>query len=72
MGGNAGGPTKAQMQAVEDQISELRLNNDTLDREREFYFGKLIKIEEMLQKKGMDQDGVGSEVIKILQASEEE
>jgi hypothetical protein len=48
------------------------LNNDTLDREREFYFGKLIKIEEMLQKKGMDQDGVGSEVIKILQASEEE
>ena len=69
---NAGGPTKAQMQAVEDQISELRLNNDTLDREREFYFGKLIKIEEMLQKKGMDQDGVGSEVIKILQASEEE
>jgi len=50
----------------------LRLNNDTLDREREFYFGKLIKIEEMLQKKGMDQDGVGSEVIKILQASEEE
>jgi len=48
------------------------LNNDTLDREREFYFGKLIKIEEMLQKKGMDQDGGGSEVIKILQASEEE
>lgn len=48
------------------------MNNDTLDREREFYFGKLIKIEEMLQKKGMDQDGVGSEVIKILQASEEE
>jgi hypothetical protein len=48
------------------------MNNDTLDREREFYFGKLRDIEEMLQKKGMDQDPLGSEILKILYASEEE
>ena len=48
------------------------MNNDTLDREREFYFGKLRDIEEMLQKKGMDQDALGSEILKILYASEEE
>jgi hypothetical protein len=30
------------------------MNNDTLDREREFYFGKLRDIEEMLQKRGLD------------------
>jgi len=48
------------------------LNNDTLDREREFYFGKLRDIEEMLQKRGLDQDPLGSEVLKILYASEEE
>jgi|TARA_B110000305_G_C19225855_1_gene532795 hypothetical protein len=48
------------------------MNNDTLDREREFYFGKLRDIEEMLQKRGLDQDALGSEVLKILYASEEE
>lgn len=48
------------------------MNNDTLDREREFYFGKLRDIEEMLQKKGLDQDPQGSEILKILYASEEE
>ena len=48
------------------------MNNDTLDREREFYFGKLRDIEEMLQKRGMDQDPLGSEILKTLYASEEE
>ena len=48
------------------------MNNDTLDREREFYFGKLRDIEEMLQKRGLDQDPIGSEILKILYASEEE
>ena len=57
---------------MEDQVNELKLNNDTLDREREFYFGKLRDIEEMLQKKGLDQDPLGSEILKILYASEEE
>ena len=50
----------------------MKMNNDTLDREREFYFGKLRDIEELLQKRGLDQDPLGSEVLKILYASEEE
>ena len=48
------------------------MNNDTLDKEREFYFGKLRDIEEMLQKRGLDNDPLGSEILKILYASEEE
>ena len=48
------------------------MNNDTLDKEREFYFGKLRDIEEMLQKRGLDTDVLGSEILKILYASEEE
>ena len=48
------------------------MNNETLDREREFYFGKLRDIEEMLQKKSLETHPLGSEVLKILYASEEE
>ena len=48
------------------------MSNETLDREREFYFAKLRDIEEMLQKKGLDSDPIGSEVLKILYASEQE
>ena len=74
MGGGAGGggASAAELKQLEDQVSELKMNNDTLDREREFYFGKLRDIEEMLQKRGMDQDPLGSEILKILYASEEE
>ena len=50
----------------------MKMSNETLDREREFYFAKLRDIEEMLQKKGLDSDPIGSEVLKILYASEEE
>ena len=53
-------------------INELKLNNDTLDREREFYFGKLRDIEDLLQKRGLERDPLGSEILKILYASEEE
>ena len=52
--GGAGGADPAEMKALEDQVNELKMNNDTLDREREFYFGKLRDIEEMLQKRGLD------------------
>ncbi len=82
-GMSAGGPTSTipkksvgassqELKALEDQVAELKLNSETLDREREFYFGKLRDIEEMLQKRGLEQDALGSEVLKILYASEEE
>lgn len=71
-GGGGGGASAAELKQMEEQINELKMNNDTLDREREFYFGKLRDIEEMLQKRGLDQDPIGSEILKILYASEEE
>ena len=62
----------AEVAELEEKISELKINNDTLDKEREFYFGKLRDIEEMLQKGGLDQDPLGEQILKILYASEEE
>ena len=46
--GGGSGMSSAQVAELESQVQELKLNNDTLDREREFYFGKLRDIEEML------------------------
>ena len=48
------------------------MSNDTLDKEREFYFGKLRDIEDILQKRGLENDSLGSEILKVLYASEEE
>mmetsp|Transcript_96401 Transcript_96401/g.132721 ORF Transcript_96401/g.132721 Transcript_96401/m.132721 type:complete len:120 (+) Transcript_96401:348-707(+) len=39
---------KAQITKLEGQLAELKLQNDTLDKERDFYFGKLRDIEMLL------------------------
>merc|ERR1712071_332828 len=46
IGGAAGGAANAQLQA---QVQEMKLQNDTLDKERDFYFSKLRDIEMLLQ-----------------------
>lgn len=48
-GGGAGSAElEAAVAKADEKNAELQMNNDTLDREREFYFGKLRDIEEML------------------------
>lgn len=52
----------------------MKLQNDTLDKERDFYFGKLRDIEMLLQARNIEQsDNVtAQDILKILYASEEE
>jgi len=45
---------------------------DTFEKERDFYFGKLRDIEMMLQLLQKEDDPLGSKVLKVLYASEEE
>ena len=56
-------------------MQELKLQNDTLDKERDFYFSKLRDIEMLLQARQLT-DGPGKElgddILKILYAAEEE
>ena len=49
--------------------------NDTLDKERDFYFSKLRDIEVLLQAKQVnpaDSSSVEAQILKILYASEDE
>ena len=59
---------------LEAQISELKLQNDTLDKERDFYFGKLRDIEVLLQARNAEssQNQIAQDILKILYASEDE
>lgn len=69
------GGGSAQAKALEGQIAELKLQNDTLDKERDFYFGKLRDIELLLQARPLEA-GPGQElsqdILKILYAAEDE
>ncbi len=50
----------------------MKLNMDTLEKERDFYFAKLRDIEVLLQTNNGEENALGANVLKILYASEEE
>lgn len=59
---------------MEQQVYELKLQSETLEKERDFYFGKLRDIEILLQARGGESSDnpVAQDILKILYASEEE
>jgi RP/EB family microtubule-associated protein len=73
IGGGAGSAAqKKKITELEGEIAELKLTSDTLEKERDFYFGKLRDIEVLLQAY-QDQDiPVVDMLLKILYATEDE
>ena len=73
MGGGAGSASQGKkIQELEGEIAELKLTSDTLEKERDFYFGKLRDIEVLLQAHQSEGIPVVDNVLKILYATEDE
>jgi len=75
IGGSGGaGSTvqKKKIQELESEVAELKLTSDTLEKERDFYFGKLRDIEVLLQAYQDQEIPVVDMVLKILYATEDE
>lgn len=58
--------------ALQAEISDLKMNMDTLEKERDFYFAKLRDIELLLQANQVHSNPLTENILKILYASEEE
>lgn len=65
--GESGDASKLQA-----EMQELKMNMDTVEKERDFYFGKLRDIEMLLQANEASKTPLTENILKILYASEEE
>ncbi len=73
VGGGAGSAAqKKKITELEGEVAELKLTSDTLEKERDFYFGKLRDIEVLLQAHQDNETPVVDMVLKILYATEDE
>ncbi|XP_029452145.1 microtubule-associated protein RP/EB family member 3 isoform X1 [Rhinatrema bivittatum] len=68
---NGGSDTDAQILELNQQLMELKVTVDGLEKERDFYFSKLRDIELICQEHESENTGVLSKIIDILYATEE-
>lgn len=70
--GAASAAAKQQIVSLTEQVAELRTTVESLEKERDFYFGKLRDIEILMQTyTGADKPMVDS-ILKIMYATEED
>eukprot|EP01018_Ginkgo_biloba_P037712 Gb_29628 [translate_table: standard] len=68
---STGGISAAQIQAMNEQITELKLSVDNLEKERDFYFAKLRHIEIICQNPELEHVPVVIAAQKILYAEDD-
>ncbi|KAG8430762.1 hypothetical protein GDO86_020037 [Hymenochirus boettgeri] len=68
---NGGNDIDSQIVELNQQLMELKLTVDGLEKERDFYFSKLRDIELICQEHESENVGVLSKIIDILYATEE-
>lgn len=57
---------------METNLKETKLQLDTCEKERTFFFDKLQKMEFLLQSRGLTNNGIGQDILKVLYAAEDE
>jgi RP/EB family microtubule-associated protein len=72
VGGASGAASSGKVKELESELNELRLTADTLEKERDFYFGKLRDIEVLLQSYVDQGIPTVDMTMKILYATEDE
>ncbi|KAG8542720.1 hypothetical protein GDO81_026206, partial [Engystomops pustulosus] len=68
---NGGSELDSQIVELNQQLMEIKLTVDGLEKERDFYFSKLRDIELICQEHESESAGVLSKIIDILYATEE-
>ncbi|KAK1171795.1 microtubule-associated protein RP/EB family member 3-like isoform X1 [Acipenser oxyrinchus oxyrinchus] len=68
---NGGSDADAQIMELNQQLMELKLTVDGLEKERDFYFSKLRDIELICQEHESENNQVISKIIEILYATED-
>ncbi|XP_030054485.1 microtubule-associated protein RP/EB family member 3 [Microcaecilia unicolor] len=68
---NGGSEADTQILELNQQLMELKVTVDGLEKERDFYFSKLRDIELICQEHESENTGVLSKIIDILYATEE-
>jgi len=61
----------AQIEELSQQIMEMKLGIEGLEKERDFYFGKLRDIEVVVQEYGGENDEQCKKILDVLYATEE-
>ncbi|XP_024534929.1 microtubule-associated protein RP/EB family member 1B [Selaginella moellendorffii] len=64
-------PGSAQIKALNEQVADLRLSVDSLEKERDFYFAKLRDIEILCQSSDVEGPEIIPAIQKILYATDE-
>ncbi|GAV64007.1 CH domain-containing protein/EB1 domain-containing protein [Cephalotus follicularis] len=64
--------TSNAVPAYDEQITELKLSVDSLEKERDFYFGKLRDIEILCQSPGIEHAPIVEAIQRILYAADDD
>lgn len=68
---NTASANAAQIQALNEQVTELKLSVDSLEKERDFYFAKLRDIEILCQNPDVEQLPIVAAIQRILYAADD-